>query len=233
MQFDIRFIDTTASTNDDAKKAAAFGEKEGLVLWAMHQTAGRGRQSRTWNSPAGNLYFSLLLRPPLPLRDWGNYSFVAGLAVAEALRAFLPNADVKLKWPNDVLVNGKKICGILLESGEGYLVVGIGINVQSFPPDTIYPATSLKAEGTAPPLNDLLDKTLNAFDRFYDIMNKEGFSAIRAAWLPQGLKGPLRVRLPVGSGEISGEFSDLDDQGNLCLKLPDGTERKINAGDVF
>lgn len=233
MLFDIRRVEATASTNDDVKEAADRGEKEGFVVWAGRQTAGRGREGRAWESLPGNLHFSVLLRPPTEVRAWGTYSFAAGLAVAVAVGAFLPDADVKLKWPNDVLVGGKKISGILLEGGEGWLVAGIGINVERFPQDALYPATSLKAEGAVAAPEDVLKKTLDAFAVFYEGMNEKGFSFVREAWLARCLRGPLRVRLPLGGGEASGAFEDLDEQGNLCLKLQDGTLRKINAGDVF
>ncbi len=233
MKFSVRRVATTSSTNDDVKVAAETGAAEGLVVWALRQEAGRGRQGRTWQSPEGNLYFSMLLRPPVPKRAWGNYSFVAGLAVAEVVRGFLPHAKVELKWPNDVLVGGKKISGILLEAGEGWLVAGIGLNVQKMPENPMYPATSLMDEGAAlPELEEILNKALAAFGTVYEQMNKEGFAPIRAAWLKSAKKGAMRVRLPSLDNELTGEFADLDDEGNLVLRLADGEVRKISAGDV-
>jgi BirA family biotin operon repressor/biotin-[acetyl-CoA-carboxylase] ligase len=233
MKFTIRRIEVTASTNDDAKRAAETGAPEGLVVWALTQTAGRGRQGRAWQSPEGNLYFSVLLRPPLPKRAWGNYSFVAALAISEVVRGFLPDAIVELKWPNDVLAQGKKISGILLESGGDFLIAGIGLNVQNIPENPLYPATSLAAEkSNLPPLEDVLNAILESFNVWYVRMNEKGFAPIRAAWLAEARKGNLRVRLP-DKTELVGEFVDLDSEGNLHLRLQDGTERNINAGDVF
>lgn len=232
MKFDIRRLDTTVSTNDDVKWAAESDAAEGVVVWALQQSAGRGRQGRLWKSPAGNLYCSVLLRPKTALRDWGRYSFVAALAICDAVRGLLPDATVELKWPNDVLVNGKKICGILLESGEGWLVVGMGLNVRHVPENPLYPVTSLLAENAVvPELEAVLGKVLEALGLWYDRLNTEGFASVRAAWLSFARKGPMRVRLP--DGEIQGEFADLDENGNLRLLLANGTEKSISTGDVF
>lgn len=233
MDFDIHKVDAVESTNDEIKAASLKGAPEGSVVWALRQTGGRGRQGREWYSPEGNLYFSVLLRPPLPLRFWGNYSFVAGLAVHSAVTGIL-GKPAELKWPNDVLVDGKKISGILLETVGEALIVGIGINVQSVPEKPLYPVTSLGAE-KAPPfsLEQILQKTLQSLDQEYAKMNAEGFGPIRASWLAVARKGSMRIRLPSGEGELSGDFQDLDAEGNLVLKLADGSIRRINAGDVF
>ena len=110
--FDLRRVPVTASTNDDAVKAAEAGEAEGLVIWALRQTAGKGRHGRAWESPEGNLYCSVLLRPKEGTREAGLYSFVAALALYDTVRQCLPVAEIALKWPNDVLVEGEKIAGI-------------------------------------------------------------------------------------------------------------------------
>ncbi|MDR3423749.1 MAG: biotin--[acetyl-CoA-carboxylase] ligase [Alphaproteobacteria bacterium] len=281
MRFDIRRLETTASTNDDAKQAAENGAAEGLVVWALRQSAGRGRQGRVWESPEGNLYCSVLLHPPAPVREWGRYSFVAALALYEAVEFYvngstrLPSAlrggigegggsaqaavemikiapsrtpppptpslkgrgilsakPVELKWPNDILVDGKKISGILLESGEGWLVVGMGLNVRHVPENPLYPVTCLAAEtGDVPSLEEILTKILESLAAWYQLINTEGFASLRAAWLAHARKGVLRVRLP--QEEIQGQFVDLDRDGNLRLLLADGRERTISAGDVF
>jgi BirA family biotin operon repressor/biotin-[acetyl-CoA-carboxylase] ligase len=242
VKFDIRRLETTASTNDDAKQAAESGAAEGLVIWALQQSAGRARQGRQWHSPAGNLTFSVLLRPKATLRDYGRYSFVAALAIYDAVRVFLPDALIELKWPNDVLVNGKKISGILLEAGAGqtakqslgvgWLVVGIGLNVQHVPEKPLYPVTSLAAEKAVVLDLDLaLDRVLKALASWCDIADSQGFAPIRAAWITRARKGMMRVRLP--REEIYGQFADLDAQGNLRLLMADGSKRLVNAGDVF
>ena len=124
MDWRIRQLAETSSTNDEAKRAAEAGEDEGLVVWALKQTAGRGRHGRLWESPEGNIYCSVLLRPDCDARHAGHYSFVAALALADTVHEFLPNAAVTLKWPNDVLVDGKKISGILLESPAAARLIG-------------------------------------------------------------------------------------------------------------
>jgi BirA family biotin operon repressor/biotin-[acetyl-CoA-carboxylase] ligase len=232
MKFDIRRLETTASTNDDARQAAALGAAAGTVIWALQQSAGRGRQGRTWSSPAGNLYCSVLLRPAGGITTYSQYSFLAALALSDVVRELLHEATVELKWPNDVLVGGKKISGILLESGEGFLIVGMGLNVRHFPANALYPVTSLAAEGAElPPLEELLDRLLQALDERIDILNKSGFAAIRAAWLERARTGLMQVRQ--ADSEIQGHFAGLDEDGNLRLRLPDGAERLINTGDVF
>jgi BirA family biotin operon repressor/biotin-[acetyl-CoA-carboxylase] ligase len=232
MNFEIHRLFETASTNDDAKLAAEAGAVEGAVFWALRQSAGRGRRGRQWVSPEGNLYCSVLLRPKLAPKNYGHYSFVAALALADVVRAALPSALVELKWPNDVLVNGKKISGILLEAGDGYLIIGMGLNVRHYPENPLYPVTSLAAENRpTPPLDFLLDQLLHALGHWSEILNTTGFDPIRVAWCAQARKGALSVRLP--DGEISGQFQDLDSDGHLGLLLADGTIRSINTGDVF
>lgn len=143
-------VSETLSTNADAKAAAERGEPEGLVIQAERQMAGKGRQGRVWDSPAGNLYASLLLRPNCSAEAAGHYSFVTALAVQATLAELLPQQPVTLKWPNDVLVNGKKISGILLEAAPlseniiPWLVIGVGINC------LFHPQTGINSLRTSP-----------------------------------------------------------------------------------
>jgi BirA family biotin operon repressor/biotin-[acetyl-CoA-carboxylase] ligase len=282
MMFNIRQISVTTSTNADAIKAAEAGEPEGLVIWALKQTAGRGRHGRTWESPEGNLFASILLRPGCDARHAGHYGFVAALAVRdtvieclgfnktggvplplrEGLGEGAKNLDpppaksknllrkskilrpppqggrVTLKWPNDVLADGKKVSGILLEAAPvkngtiDWLVIGIGINVEHEPENALYPATSLRAAGAAPPpLSDILDKLLGHLFRRKNVLENEGFAVLRAAWLEHAQKGKLSVRLP--DRMMEGEFAGIGDNGNLVLQLADGTKQAIAVGDVF
>lgn len=233
----ILHLPTTASTNADAKVAAESGEPEGLVVHALRQTAGRGRQGRGWESPEGNLYMSLLLRPHCPPQEAGRYSFAAALAIYDAVQGGLPDAPVQLKWPNDVLVGGKKISGLLLEAGaaEGgvipWLVIGIGINVRHHPEQALYPTTSLAAEGAAADVEDVLQALLAWLDHWLKVLRAEGFSPLRQAWLARARTGVITARLP--NAIFEGTFAGLDDQGRLCLQLSDGSLRHIAAGDVF
>jgi len=231
MPWRINQLTETASTNDDVKRAAEAGEAEGLVICAARQTAGRGRHGRAWESPQGNLYCSVLLRPN-DLQNAGRYSFVAAMAFYDTVRQCLPIADITLKWPNDVLVEDEKIAGILLEAGPGWLVIGMGLNILHHPETALYPATSLLAAGGGDkPLDEILDMLLQNVDHWYGVMQKEGFAPVRAAWLKRAHKGRLSVRL--SEGTLEGVFADLDAEGRLGLRLADGSERAISSGDVW
>jgi len=234
----IRHIAETASTNDDVKEAAAAGEAEGLVIHADMQTAGRGRGGRPWVSPPGNLYTSILLRPVCDLAQAHLYVFAAALAIYDTVHKQLLQTDIKIKWPNDVLVEGKKISGILLESSTTakgnmeWQVVGIGLNVEHYPQTALYPATSLRAMGAAvKPLSDILETLLDRFFEWKAALEKEGFAPLRKAWLERAQTGPLSARLPHET--LQGDFADLDKDGRLILRLANGKETAISAGDVF
>lgn len=232
-------FDTLASTSDEARRLAREGAPEGALVTARTQTAGRGRQGRQWLSERGNLYLSLVLRPDVHVSRAAQIGFAASLAVADALRRFAPHATVTLKWPNDVLLGGKKIAGILLES-EGdavgrvrFVVVGIGVNLASHPADTEFPATSLKVvTGTAPTPEAVLAALGPALLVWYERWRGEGFAALRRAWLDRaaGVGQVLRARL--ANQTIEGRFAGLDDDGRLLLDGPAG-RRRIAAADVF
>lgn len=230
-----RFV--TNSTNDDAKAAALAGESEGYVVQALRQKAGRGRHGRVWESPEGNLYVSVLLRPRATLQQVTFYSFAAAMAVYDAVLAAKPDANIQLKWPNDVLVGGKKISGVLLEAAPvengivDWLVIGVGINVASYPETTLYPATSLKAEGVEASVSQVLEDFLKSLDHWHMTLRYDGFRPVRRAWLADAKLGGMVVRLP--REELSGSFGGLDECGGLILRMADGTDRVIEAGDVF
>lgn len=232
----------TGSTNDEAKSLAANGAADGTVVWAREQTAGRGRRGREWVSPAGNLYLSMLLRPGRPPVESAQLSFVAAVALGDAIAEFLPgHAELNCKWPNDVLVNGRKVAGILLESSGAatgqatdWVVVGCGVNIAGHPPDTLYPATDLAAEGaSAASVEAVLEHFLESFFRWRDRWMEAGIAPVRAAWLARaaGLGRDITVRLP--HREIRGRFVDMDRDGALLLEGPGGVRETISAGDVF
>jgi BirA family biotin operon repressor/biotin-[acetyl-CoA-carboxylase] ligase len=238
IDWQIRRLTIATSTNDDVKKVAEAGEAEGLVVWALEQTAGRGRHGRVWESPEGNLYASLLLRPGCEAKHVGQYAFVAALALHDTVRALLPAAKVTLKWPNDILVEGKKISGILLEAAPAkndkidWLVAGIGLNVAHHPDHAHYPATSLHAINKAlPPLKAILDLLLERFSYWKNMLLEQGVNPVHEAWLAVAEKGHLTVRLP--NQTIEGAFAGLDADGNLILQSADGTKKTISAGDVL
>jgi len=231
--------ETIGSTSDEAMRLARGGAEEGLVVIAGQQTTGRGRRGRTWSSPPGNLYSSTLLRPACRAAIAAQLGFVAALGVAGAIGEVAPGVTVSCKWPNDVLVNGKKISGILLETemvtGDrpDFVVLGMGLNLVSSPCDTPYLATSLAAEGASGITPQaMIVVFLKHFAAWLGRWREDGFAPIRSAWLPRaaGIGGPIRVRLERDT--LDGRFLDLDDDGALMLGLPGGN-RRIAAGEVF
>jgi BirA family biotin operon repressor/biotin-[acetyl-CoA-carboxylase] ligase len=235
-------IETVAeidSTNEELKRRALAGAEAGAVLRAELQTAGRGRRGRNWVSDPGNLYMSLLLRPAKSPAEAATLGFVVAIALGRLLRAVLP-VPVLHKWPNDVLVDGRKISGILLESGGitggkvDWLVLGIGVNLRHHPAESLYPTTDLLAAG-GPNLtpDQAMDLLLAEFQPLYDIWEQQGFAALRDDWLAHctGLGEAVLARLE--QEEVSGRFDDIDADGTLIMALADGSKRRITAGDIF
>ena len=238
--FRLEQFDELDSTNEEAKRRGASGAPAGTLIWARSQSAGRGRRGRRWASVPGNLYMSLLLRPERAAGASAQLGFAAALAVGEAVAPLLPaSAGLAYKWPNDVLVGGRKISGILLESqaaGEGrldWLVVGIGVNIASFPETSDYPATSLAAAGAAAiSVRSLLEAVALRFLVWYERWLAEGFAPLRQAWLARAAGLGERIRVRLAEGESTGRFAGLDEEG--ALLLGDGpAQRRIAAGDVF
>lgn len=232
--------DTIGSTNDEAKRLARDGAAEGTVVWARAQSAGRGRRGRPWISPPGNLYVSLILRPRAEPEQAAQLGFVAALAVGEALHASVPGlVGLAYKWPNDVLLGGRKIAGILLESEMGagealsFLVAGIGINLDSAPGETTFPATSIASEGWRPPApRELLVELVGRFNTWMTRWREEGFGPVGAAWRARAasLGRPIEVRLD--RTVLRGRFRDIDEEGALLLEAA-GQSRRIAAGEIF
>ena len=209
-------------------------------MWALRQRAGRGRRGRVWSSPPGNLYLSVILRPTCAARCVAQLSFVAALAVLDLVDARLPG-QARCKWPNDILVDGAKVAGILLESSLGpggqvdWVVLGIGVNLASHPGIVgPIPSTSLIAAG-APPLEpaEALPLHLAALTRRRHAWETQGFEAVRDAWLARayGLGGPVTVAN--GDKRLVGVFEGLDADGALVLAQADGSRLSIAAGDVL
>ena len=230
-------FDELDSTNSEARRLAEKGEQGPLWILAARQTGGRGRRGRVWHSGEGNLAATLLLRPKTSPAVIGQLSFVAALAAAQMAQHYAPAIPIQVKWPNDVLADGSKLAGILLESGEDaqdrWLAIGIGVNLASFPPDTEFPATSLAQLGiAAPAAEEALTVLAARFAHWYDVWMSEGFETVRAAWLARagGLGKSIRARLPDAVHE--GVFEGVDAQGALLLNQQ-GQVRAIAAGEVF
>jgi len=241
MNWDLRAFDVLDSTNEEVRRQAEAGAAEGLAVRAGRQTAGRGRRGRNWASPPGNLFLSVLVRPRCSPAEAARLSFLTAVALAEAIELAAPvlRPHISCKWPNDVLVDGAKIAGILLESRTApdgalaWVVIGIGVNLAHFPPDVPYAATALAAHGVTVAPDDFAGWLLARLGYWYNRWQAEGFAPVRDAWLgrAQGIGRAVVVRLP--DSELHGRFVALDETGALLLELPDGRRQAITAGDVF
>jgi BirA family transcriptional regulator, biotin operon repressor / biotin---[acetyl-CoA-carboxylase] ligase len=236
----IKHYPTLDSTNEEAKRRGAAGETGPLWIITDHQTHGRGRRARHWQSPAGNLAATGLYHWAGPLFHSAQLGFAAALAVSDTLSPFMRDPDaLAIKWPNDILLNGAKIAGILLESGASphgghWIAVGIGINLAKAPDDLPYPATALgdhlKKGREVPSPEAVLEPLINAFERWRLTLQNEGFAPLRTAWLSRahGLGRPLST----SAGE-AGIFEDLSKEGALVLRQNTGRSIEISAGEVF
>ncbi len=230
--FTIQHHDSIGSTNDEARRLALLGAEHGTVVHADEQTAGRGRRERAWFSPPGNLYMSVLLRLDAPLRRLSELSFLTALAVADAVDALLPRQTrATLKWPNDVLVNGAKIAGILLEQVDDATIVGTGLNVLHAPPNVAYTTTTLVSSGGIASVETARDILLERLAAHLAVWQTEGFPPIRDAWMARGHPLGTPLRAGVGDHAIEGIFAGLADDGALLLDTDEGRKR-IVAGDV-
>ncbi len=224
------------STNSEARRLAEAGEAGPIWIIAEKQNAGRGRRGRSWETLSGNLAATLLVRPKASREAVGQLSFAAALAVADVAAHFAPAAAITVKWPNDVLADGRKLAGILLESGTdsqgGWLAVGIGINLAAAPEGTEFPATALAEFAGAPSPDDALALLAVRFAHWYDAWMSGGFETLRAAWLARagGLGLPIRARLPHETRH--GVFEGIDSTGALLLN-EQGRIHAIAAGEVF
>jgi BirA family biotin operon repressor/biotin-[acetyl-CoA-carboxylase] ligase len=235
-------METVDSTNAEAKRRADAGEPGPLWIWSARQSQGRGRAGREWISHHGNLFASLLIRLNVPLNVAGQLALVAGVAAYDTIAKLISyegRSELLLKWPNDILLAGEKVAGMLLENVGGatgdksVVVIGTGINLESYPENVEQPAVSLAAYGmSVPPTAALESLAKHTHDWLSRWGEGFGFPAIRRAWLDRA--GPtgrtLTVRL--NGEEIEGAYAGLDTDGALRLKTADG-ERRITAGDVF
>lgn len=235
-----RHFDTVGSTNADCLEAARHGDAGQLWITGSVQTGGRGRRGRAWVSERGNLYASLLLIDPGPRERLGDLPMVCATALADAVEAATGAYGlVKLKWPNDLLVDGAKISGILLESemladGRNAVVCGFGVNCAHHPSLPNYLATDLAELGYRIDPDALFDRLATAMAQRLAIWGRgTGFAPIRMAWLERaaGLGEPIVVRL--ANNEHEGVFRDIDAEGRLVLERAGEADLIISAGDVF
>ncbi len=249
-------FDTITSTNAEALTRARAGDPGRLWVVSPHQTAGRGRRGRAWETAPGNLAASVLTIVEATPALAATLGFVAGLALDEALRRLAPGLAVsvaldglepgaagprdrlRLKWPNDVLLDGRKLAGILLEAeplADRRLAVaaGIGVNVVAAPEGTPYPATALAALGVAADAADLFHALAEAWtglERLWD--GGRGFATIRDLWLDHAAGLGERVAVDTGEGVFSGVFETIDSEGRLVIRTSDGGLHTVSAGEV-
>ena len=237
----LRF-DSLPSTNTEAARQAALGAPEGLCVLAREQTAGRGRRERGWASPRdAGLYLSVLLRPTFEARRWPLITLAAALAVRDAL-ADACGLEADIKWPNDLLAGGRKLCGILAETAEGArgraVVLGIGVNLRrgSFPPELSDTATSVEEQtGRAPDAERLLEALTRALARHYETLHTDGGAEqVLREWQRRSTYAhDRRVRVAVASETFEGTTRGLDPDGALLVETFEGTIRTVRAGDVM
>jgi len=236
----IEAYETLDSTNAEARRRAEAGEGGPVWITAAAQTAGHGRRGRSWSTQPGNLAATLLTTSDRPAAEAAQISFVAALAAGDLADACLGPGAAKLKWPYDVLIHGEKAVGILVESGtrpDGvlWLAVGVGVNLAHAPEGLERPAAAFAHHmATAPPKPlEALEILAAAFERWRRIWSTQGFGPIAAAWTARahGLGQACEARLP--DRTVTGVALGLEPDGALRLRLDDGAEARITAGDVF
>jgi BirA family transcriptional regulator, biotin operon repressor / biotin---[acetyl-CoA-carboxylase] ligase len=231
-------FDTIGSTSSEAMERGRAGDAGRLWVVAREQTAGHGRRGRPWQTPRGNLAASLLLVLPAGGAPAATLGFAAGLAVKQAIGRCCSEDSIRLKWPNDVLIDGAKVAGILLEAvtlaaGYGVVVIGIGVNAERAPEGVPYPATSLAACSCDASPESLFETLSDSWVEQEELWNDGiGFAAIRDRWLHSaaGLGSPIAVHM--GESVFRGTFETIDADGRLVVRSEDGSARMISAGEV-
>ena len=219
------------STNDEAKLLSNDIENRRIVITAEIQTKGRGRLGRNWISQKGNLFMSQLFKPQIKISD---LVFITSLCVAEAIVNFTPDLKVNIKWPNDILINGKKFCGILIESENDAVIIGIGVNLINSPTDheVIYPVTNLNDEGCQLSRQKFIESYLRLFDYYIELYRNKGFEIIRQKWLQYAYKLNNQIGIKNNREEKVGIYKGIDENGFLLLEQ-NNKIIKISVGDVF
>ncbi|MFB9329613.1 biotin--[acetyl-CoA-carboxylase] ligase [Paenibacillus aurantiacus] len=238
----IKLFETTDSTQNIAHKLAEEGAEEGTLVIAEQQTSGRGRMGRAWVSPAGKgIYMSMVLRPSLPLQFAPQLTLLAAVALCRALKELVP-VEIGIKWPNDLLINGKKISGILLESSAEderirHVIMGIGISVnltiEDYPSELAEIATSLRiASGEIVDRASVVGAFVKQFEHLYRLYLKEGFATIQSLWeaLSVTLHKPAKLMTP--GGVVEGVPVALTESGALLVRLADGSELPVFSAEA-
>ena len=205
--------------------------KANTIIIAQKQTSGKGKGNRVWNSENNNnLYFSLIIEANNNKLDYSQVSFITSVAMRYAISEFdNKNNSIISKWPNDILINNKKAVGILLEFDNNKLIIGPGVNINFFPDNVNFNATSLKNEGIIVDKYTLLKRFLANFDYLFKEWEQNGFSSIRTKWL----KSSYKLHQTIKVGDIEGIFEDIDNDGTLIVKMANGKYHFVKSGDVF
>ncbi len=233
-------FDEIDSTNAEARRRGDAAERGPMWITALRQSAGRGRRGRHWETGQGNLAATYFFTTDQSAGEIAQHSFIAALAVADLASRYAPASSVSVKWPNDVLIAGRKTAGILIESsgrtGGGFWVaIGIGVNLAHPPSDAMFPATAFSEHMTAPPPSPMeaLETLSDSFERWRLFWRRAGFPAIAEAWTKRahGLGKTCTARLP--NETVEGIAEGIDSDGALRLRVAAGQVRRITAGDVF
>jgi len=244
MAKELRFFREIDSTNAFAKQMGEQEGHNGMLIVADKQTVGKGRRGRAWESPAGkNIYFTLLLHPEILPNHASMLTLVMAMAVAKGIPNCIPGIRPAIKWPNDIIVDKKKVCGILTEMSMSvemdaisYLVIGVGINVceQSFPQELLEKATSLEeASGQKVSRTILLAEIIKAFEQYYEcFLQTQDLSALKEEYNSMLVNVGNQVRILDPKGEFEAVAEGIDATGQLLVTLPDGTRQEIYAGEV-
>jgi len=231
----IHRYETVASTNDIARELADGGAVEGTVVVSAEQTKGRGSRGRVWLSPPGvNLLMSVILKPKIPRNRLGELAFVAGVAIAGTLRECC-GLDARIKWPNDVRVGGRKICGIIVEAVKDAVILGIGVNVNwtELPDEIKDTATSVAIEhGGVVDIEQALKMLLADLDIAYGVYRARGFDRILQQWKELETTTGKEVTVKLNGDSVKGLAVDVDDHGSLIVELPSGEVQSISAATV-
>ncbi len=230
------------STNMTAETLANQGAAEGTVVVAEHQTKGRGRLGRTWFSPGGEgIYVSVILRPSIPPNDAPKLTLMASVAVAEAIRTCAP-VEASIKWPNDIMIGGRKVAGILTEMSTDmdrihYVIIGMGINInnpsENFPYEIREIATSLFSEtGKIFSRAEILRKCLESLERYYETFKEKGFLPIMKRWEELTEMMGATIRVDAIGNTYSGTFKGINEDGFLVMRDSYGGVKRIISGDV-
>ncbi len=244
-EYNFLIFDEVDSTNLEAKRLVDSRIDDKFIIWSKKQTHGKGKRNSKWSSLEGNLFFSVIDKLDFPIHNTPQLSFITGLAIRHGIRTATKeqalNFDVKLKWPNDIIINDKKVGGVLLESAHcfndidsKYVIIGVGINVNKTPRVNKYTPSCLKEEGAEyMEVDFLLDKIMSAFSKYYNMWKEEGFIKLRELWLNHAYRLNSTVTIKSGKNRISGKYKDIDFNGKIRIQLAGGTICSLSAGELI